>query len=326
MSLAYTREQEATLEFMNLRLAAGTQLAYVSVHSGVPAEAIEAILNRHPNLYGGSRRTQDDVNSAFEKLREWRTSEEARSGNAFANTPIFLAMKRVFAYAHAARKIVSVVGGVGVGKTFAQQAYCLENARSAKKAGAVCVIFNSASSKPAAALWRIYCALYPGHVDLKARYRADELQYTITKALRPGDFLLCDEANRLGDAVEVLRDIHDETGVGVALSGNPAFDEAVYGRGEKFSALASRAQVFRFPEVGRDDVIAWLEWAGWRGPSVAKIAIEIAARYGKSAGLRPLANARDYIRVNYPERMSDPDVITSVLRAHYPDASERARR
>ncbi|NJO55569.1 MAG: AAA family ATPase, partial [Rhodospirillales bacterium] len=183
--------------------------------------------------------TQNESKQALNDLAQWLKEDDhpAEDDSGYAVTPTFQQLQTLFAHAHDARSLLAITGSWGIGKTQAAQYYAAKNPRTHTRPGAVRIQFDRTDCKPVAALEKIRDALNanPGS------HRRGNVMKAIGKALRLGDFLILEECQRLGEALDVICSLHDDFDVGIAMIGNPELTTAVWGKRTAFGALASRA-------------------------------------------------------------------------------------
>lgn len=277
----FSDEDLEILERVDKRIASGVTLERLHVVTGVPLTHLECLLKRQiSNFRNPSRRDRD----ALAVLATWLAEEAAaRPAKPHAETKTFKRIYDLIAWAHAKREIIAITGGVGVGKTEAARAYAEAHPRMHKTPGAVFVKFGKTDGNPTRALARI-CAALP---ELRGGRQGDAMD-RIAETLRDGDCLILDECNYLGNAVDITRDIYDETGVPIVMVGNPGFSGAIWNKRDTWDAQANRTMRFDFPATTEPDVDAYLAWKGITGAHLRKAAVQIAARPGSGGGLRSL--------------------------------------
>ena len=212
-------------------------------------------------------------------------------------------MSTLLTIAHQSRSLIAITGAVGLGKSFAAKCYIADHPRTHKNPGAVLIQFNKTDNKPSAALSAILAGL---HGESIGAYRNGNLYRAVGAKLRPGDLLVLDECQRLGDAVDIVASLYDDFGVAIVMIGNPDFSRAVWGNDRTFDALGSRILRHDFPKSTVEDVETWLAWKGIlddlpikeRAPMV-KAAVSIGARPGKEGGLRTLDLTINHYKKNY---------------------------
>lgn len=286
-------QREQVLSAIRARLAAGTiNLVRLQVISGMNAADLKEILEEGIVSGWDSGRKSE---AAIERLSSWLKNDEhpTEDDAAYAVTPTFQALQTLLAVAHKNRELIAITGSWGIGKTQAAQYYAATHPRTYNCPGAVRIQFDRTDCRAVAALEKIRDGMGinpPSH-------RKGSTMNAIGAALRPGDFLILEECQRLGEALDVICSLHDDFGIGIAMIGNPDLSAAVWGKKTTFGALASRANRFDFPASTPEDVDAWLAWhglpEGLNGQERAKLARcagAIATRPGQNGGLRALAD------------------------------------
>lgn len=270
-------------------ISAGFSLDRLANEAAIDRQKIDYLLSQeHPEGYCYYDFAQDQ-----EKISTWLAEHEQHSIKEFADTPTLIAISSIVSKAHQQAEIVSITGGVGVGKTTAIENYVKENPRGYDNPGAFLVGFKEADKRMTSALERILDSM------LGARFRKEKqssslMLRVICSNLRQGDCMIMDECNRLVDGksrtIEIARDIYDSTGVGIVMLGNPDFNSRVYGEDGDFDALASRAFRFDFPVTTAGDVDSWIQWKGLGavGKRVRDELVRIGTRPGARGGLRTL--------------------------------------
>lgn len=291
-----TAEQEVIMAKVETRLATGLTEQRLSLETGVSVVDIGRLLSRNRVRNNWEHAAEKDTADAIASLEEWLGSEKdtEKTQSGFAVTPTFKSLQALFAQSHKSRQLMAITGSWGIGKSEAAKAYVQSCPRGYRKPGALRIEFTSSDRKPAAALSKILGSL---HGEVGHAYRNGNLHDAIGAALNPGDCLIMDECNYLNEAIEVVRSIHDDFGVSIIMIGNPEFKATVWGKKSQFSALASRAMHFEFPNSTAEDVEAWLAWNGvldgMKPSERTKFidqAITIGKRAGPSGGLRSLAH------------------------------------
>lgn len=175
------------------------------------------------------------------KLRLWEEADKARraAGSLMPKAPGFQPLPTAarvlsaLAYVQMAGDIGVIYGGAGLGKSGACEHY------QASNPNVWMVTISESSSGLVTALQEISEALAQG-VDGGAREMSKRIR---RKVKGTNGLLLLDEAQHLGyQALEEIRQIHDATGIAIALVGNEGlFSRMAGGRGaEKLDRLFSR--------------------------------------------------------------------------------------
>lgn len=283
------------LDPIRARLAAGTvSTARLQIVTGLESHKLKHILDGKVFGIWDYR----DTKQALEDLAAWAAEDAhpAEDDNGYAVTPTFQLIQTLLDDAHRNCRLIAITGSWGIGKTQAAKYYAATHPRTHSRPGAIRVQFDSTDYKPVAVLEKIRDAMSanPGS------HRRGNAINAIGNALRPGDFFIFEECQRLKEALEVICSLHDEFGVGIAMTGNPVFSSGVWGKRPDFGALANRAARFDFPATTPEDVEAWLAWYGFPEgmdstgrKMLTKAAVNIAARPGQNGGLRTLAQLFD---------------------------------
>lgn len=304
-------EWESTISRVERFLAGGTPRSRLQVIAGIDSSELDILLSRRAI---GRRYDQEEATGkAMQALGGWIDDEEKTlrtSAEGFAVTPTFNAIQNIIERARQSRKLVAIVGGVGVGKSEAAKAYAKAHPRSRHHPGAARIEFKESHRTPSAALEKI---LHELEGDVGHAYRNSHMLDAIASACRPGDCLILDECNYLREASNIGRDLHS-LGIPVVMVGNPDFARAVYGKKSSFAALASRALRYEFNKTTEDDVDAWLAWSGLFGLELRRVAVDIAVQSGDHGGLRSLALLVDECRESFPDQPIDAGMLYEVAR------------
>jgi hypothetical protein len=244
---------------------------------------------------------------ALAALSQWLNddAQPAEDDAGYAVTPTFNQLQTLLSHAHRGRSLLAITGSWGIGKSQAARFYAATHPRTHRAPGAVRVQFNSTDRTPAAALARIAEAL----AATGNAYRNGALMNSIGDALRPGDFLILEECQRLESALDVICSVWDDFGVGIAMIGNPVLSSSIWGKRATVGALASRAERWDFPANSPEDVEAWLAWKGMpqglnatQRARFLKTCVEIATRPTQNSGLRALADVYRVHAEKYPDQ------------------------
>ena len=290
---ARNKKREEIMSKLQARLAAGTiSLPRLQVITGIDAFELKSFAEhgRMPGVVHGL-----ELSKEFERIASWLEADGSGTDDdaAYAATPTFRALQNLFEAAHEGRELIAITGSWGIGKTQAAKYYAATHPRTCNRPGAVRIQFDRTDCNPVAVLEKIRDGMgaNPGS------HRRGNIMKAIGAALRPGDFLILEECQRLGEALDVICSLHDDFGVGIAMIGNPDLSSIVWGKKSTFGALASRANRFDFPSTTPDDVDAWLAWHGLpdglngqERDKLARCAAAIATRPGQNGGLRALAD------------------------------------
>ena len=307
--------RDLVLNPIRARLAAGTiNPARLQIITGLDQHHLKTLLEGG-NISGwiDCRETQQ----AIADLAAWLKDAErpAEDDAAYAVTPTFRALQNLLAGAHQNSELIAITGSWGIGKTQAAQYYAATHPRTYNNPGAIRIQFDSTDNKPVSFLEKIRDALGA----LSNGHRRNNVMKAIGTALRRGDFLILEECQRLGEALDVICSLHDDFGIGIAMIGNPDLSAAVWGKKTTFGALASRANRFDFPATTPDDVDAWLAWHGLpeglngsERAHLAKIAAAIATSPGQNGGLRTLADVIRMAKTFYSSELLTGDLLNKL--------------
>ncbi|UCV08475.1 AAA family ATPase [Dechloromonas denitrificans] len=313
--------QNAILDPIRARLAAGTvTTARLQIVTGLDTHQLKDLLEGRPLSTWGN---VDDESIAA--LADWlkEADRPPEDDAAYAVTPTFQSLQNLLATAHQDRLLLAITGTWGIGKTQAAQYYAASHPRTHTRPGAVRIQFDSTDCKPVAALEKIRDAMgaNPGS------HRRGNVMNAIGAALRPGDFLILEECQRLGEALDVICSLHDDFGVGIAMIGNPDLSAAVFGKKTTFGALASRACRFDFPATTPEDVEAWLAWHGLpeglngtQRNNLAKAVTAQAIRPGRNGGLRAAADIMRIAQSLFPGQTMTGELFTTLASQFKPSA------
>ncbi len=174
--------------------------------------------------------------------------EEAVWYPAYTETSMTDEILAIVNYAHEQKDIGVIYGNAGIGKTMALTQYCNENP------GTVFITANVTMSGSKAVLEEIMDTL--GLKEFGDRRR---MRRTIVNALRgSGRLVIIDEAQHLSlKALECVRSVYDECGIGLVLAGNDQVYTSMLGKkGAPFAQLFSRVGIRRAltPTVKLEDV------------------------------------------------------------------------
>jgi DNA transposition AAA+ family ATPase len=173
-----------------------------------------------------------DMHEIAGKITNYLARQEARSmvpqEPDFVETSIAAEVETVAEFAHNHNKIGLVYGDAGIGKTLALTQYAAAHPD---------VIFLRANVK------------FKSARAIENAIAEKIGKHDVIQALKgTGRLLIIDEAQRLTySALETLRDIHEEAGIGIVLSGNKSIYDQMRGKkGELFDQLFSRVGIRRY--------------------------------------------------------------------------------
>lgn len=317
----FTSDEAAILDRVDARLASGITPLRLHLETGIRRECIDNLIQRRPVTKNLSWSTEvADTKAALSALDQWLEATPAahESTESRAETPSFKAMTSILSIAHHRRALVGITGPVGFGKSFAGICYAADNPRSHKRPGAVRIQFNPTDNKPSAALSAILAGL---HGEAAGPYRNGHLYQAVGAKLRPGDFLILDECQRLDSAVDIVASLHDDFGVGIAMVGNPDFSRAIWGNNRTFDALGSRILRHEFTNTTGEDIEAWLAWKGILDglaikdrAALVKAAVSIGSRPGREGGLRTLNQVIEYAATAYSNQPMTSGLLSLLVK------------
>jgi len=321
LQIAEEDAKNTLLDAIRARLAAGTvSLSRLQIAAGLDEQHLKSLLKDGylSNLGGRTRQ-------AIADLADWLKDAERppEDDSTYAVTPTFRTLQNLFATAHQDCLLLAITGTWGIGKTEAAKYYAANHPRTHSRPGAVRIQFDSTDCKPVAALEKIR----DGMGASPGSHRRGNVMNAIGAALRSGDFLILEECQRLGDALDVICSLHDDFGIGIAMIGNPDLSAAVFGKKTTFGALASRACRFDFPSTTPDDVEAWLAWhgmpEGFNGTqrnSLAKAVTAQAILPGRNGGLRAVADIMGIAKSLFPGQPMTGEFFATLAKQFKPSA------
>lgn len=311
---AYPAEWEAILKQVETRLATGCHRHRIEAIAGMSTSSFADLFKRSPVPAYGCERSRTE--KAIAALAEWLAGQEARNIEApggHADTPTFQAIYNRIRSTQLSGEAIAIIGGVGVGKSAPAIAFAADYPRTLLRPGAVRVEFTSTDSNQTAALAKIAEALSGTH---GSAYRSWQLESEIGKAYRPGDILILDECNELGNAVDIIKSLRNRFDFPIVAIGNPDFGRSIYGGKSTFGALASRMLRLDFPKTTEADAAAWFAWAGLSGAALYDVASAIACRAGPTGGLRSLALLVRECRASFPDQPISAAMLRDVATSY----------
>lgn len=290
----FTDQDKAILQQVESRMAAGFTRQKIAWLSGVEEVTINRLLAGEAARNYGTRYDEEST-EAIQALAAWLESEQKGGADVagYAITPTFTLLQNLYRKAHFGSIFLAITGAWGIGKSEAARYYCASHPRTHNATGAVRIQFDEGDARPAAALAKI-----AQHLNAPERaYRNGNLMNGITSALRPGDQLILEECQLLGEALNVVASLHDAVDISIVMQGNPDLSSMVWGKSSKFARLASRANRYDFAATTEEDVDAWLAWRGaghgltpGERKKLTAAACAIACRPTQNGGLRSLAD------------------------------------
>lgn len=297
-------DAEPLVQQVESMLTQGFPLARLRSETGLPRAGVENLLGRKAPRIGSfameSVWSLDGMAATVERLREWldeRAGVEDETAK-YAETPTLQAIASQCLEAADDKRITVIVGGFGIGKTFAANAAVSQQPRRHDGPGLLRYEMSIEDKTVARLLERLYARL----INREARPLAGAGIDEVSKLLRRGDVVIIDECQRLADCargagIEVIRELYDGTAASFVLLGNEALtkrggvlDEKLYG------AFGSRARVFpwQFLYPAEEDIDAFMVWRGVSGTHLRNLLVKRFARAGKRpplmrGGLRKLS-------------------------------------
>jgi len=246
---------------------------------GVPASTFDMWLN---GKYPGR---SDQV--AMRVLQGWKVREDRLAVRAqvpaapgFTLTPSAIEFIEIFSHAHHLPDMVAVTGAAGIGKSSTACHYTAQNFGSVWK-----IVGSPAVIGPRAVLDALARAM--GLVEFGALHKLEHV--LIMKLRGTNALLIVDEAQHLqAAALDALRALHDQAGVGIVLLGN----ETVIGKIDGGQRKPEHAQLYS--RVGRrltrkgvrkGDAPALLDAAQVDDEEVRSLLTGIAGRPGALRGM-----------------------------------------
>lgn len=198
------------------------------------------------------------------ELQRWMDTREARKkvkmvapkAPTFIETPTAAAVMMLLQQAQHMPDMAICVGAPGVGKTSAACHYTRANSNVWK------ITANPTVSSPRAVLHELCRVLGLYGVGMHAKV----MRSVCDRVRGTGGLIIIDEAQHLSpEAHDLVRAIHDDADIGIALLGNEAINGRIEGDGkrEKFAQLTSRIGVrIKRPRALTKDIEALLN--AWR--------------------------------------------------------------
>ncbi len=179
---------------------------------------------------------QGDVEAIDKKVKqlvERRKAKQAEGVSSdFVKTSIAEKIINTCAMAHAMADMCIIIGDAGLGKTIALKEY-------AKNESDVILIEVDGTYSPKVVLQELCNEL---NIDMAGNRNNHLMMNAVIEKLRGSErLIIVDEAELLSyKALEIIRRIHDKTGVGVVLAGMPRLRANLQGKRGEFKQLYSR--------------------------------------------------------------------------------------
>jgi hypothetical protein len=270
------------------RMAGVHTISSLAKNLQIDAANLSMVLTRRNGLERDWYYTKPKI---LQALTTWLDDADAHEDPlGLAETPTFKALQSYYGLAISAKSIVSIIGEVGIGKSHAAMHYYRKNPKTWRAPGVVYVRFVKGDTTENAILWRITQALYnQGLIPTTSGYPLT----IILDTLGQDDLLLLDEVHFTTDkgsrAIEVFHSLYNELPMPIVLQGNNDLKGTLWdNKKQTFAGLANRSYRIPAMQTTKEDVSAWMQWAGHEDKSLIRAAQEIAARPGQSGGLRTL--------------------------------------
>jgi len=247
----------------------------VAKEAGVSAATLTQLFN---GTYNANPRTQ------LAKLEKWlvaaaeaQAQPKMPAAPEWTKTPTADRVLAALGYAQMAGDVTVIYGGAGLGKTTASKEY------RKRYPNVWIATMTPATSSVATCLEKVCFALGMKNPPLAAARMEREI---ISRIASTGGLLLIDEAQHLSvQALDALRSLHDETGVGLALVGNEAVFTSMTGgnRAAYLDRLYSRiGKRVKLTRAKKEDVISLAAELGVNpnDSQSIKLLIDIGSRSG----------------------------------------------
>lgn len=318
-------------------LAAGVGLTTVSTESGVKVDELRKLLKRtrasdHQGPLGSWAWSLKQQAEAVSTLAGWLVAyaEGDKTRRAHASTPTTAAICELIEEARELRRLTVIIGGVGVGKSFAGRLMAASHPRTARAPG----VLHLEHRESHRTINQFLLHLWQRLADSPDQEPRGDLQGAVLAQLRKGDVVVIDECNRLsqcgaGRVTEVIRDLADNAPASWVLLGNSEATKA--GKildGKLYGAFLSRARLYNFDSTTEEDVSAFMEWKDLQGDKLRRLLVQAFAgarnaaprRDGctlRNVGLRGLDMALDDARrAAKGKGLSDSEALLRHLTAH----------
>lgn len=316
------------VQIVEALLNGGLALHRLISESGVSAaDTHHLIQRREPHADGGPVDygwNDARMRAAVQLWAAWAHSSATAQPRPLAPLPTYRTLYNLMAQAQQGKRLLVIVGGVGVGKTCAAQAVCAARARRPEAPGAVRVEVREADRS----MWALLRRLHAGVTHREFLPAGRQAMTELCKVLRAGDVLILDEAQRLahcanGRGVELVRELYDNTPASLVLLGN----EEMHQRGNvldrsRHAALLGRARVYarEFLRPREEDVDVFMAWRCLSGIELRRWLVEIVTAPDAGprgtplpGGVRLLADLCDRVEEAFPGQPVTVQTLRAVL-------------
>ena len=294
--------QDEIVDLATRRMAGIHTTQSLAKYLDIPPDDLGWVLNGRGGASNPAQcRASLDIVAA---LSVWLDTDEAGDIEGIAHTPTIELLKNAYHFARTSNWIVSIVGGVGIGKSLAAMHEVRGDPKTRYRPGTVYVRLQSSDTTRKTILSRIVQALY----DLGVIQSTAGDPMTILKDnLGPDDLLITDEFQFALEedikAGKVFHDIANDMNTHVVLQGNPSLNTTLWNeKNHELDGLANRTLLMPHMSTTRADVEAFMLHHGHDNPALIKAAANVVARPGPGGGLRTLKKLLD----SYPVFSEDP--------------------
>lgn len=318
---------EPVIAAVETRLRQGFPFPRLILETGIRAEVLSQMLERQLPRHFTGHYNMDSRAEVLNQLVAWLDQDAMERRHAALSCATTPTHRHIYNLAMEAKKYGSLevlVGGVGIGKSWSAEALVADCPRRHNQPGAVLIELRETDKKIGKCLDTLLAGIRggPHHATGGSAYDL------ICRELRPGDLVILDEANRLGNCdngamVDVIRDLWKDTGAAFFLMGNPILKGK---RGvldnELYDAFASRARIHEVPYNTPADVDTWMVWKGLSGKRLGARFRELAAirvdakgntQPPRPGGLRKLAHIVEDVQRRHPGAELTEDLILGYL-------------
>ena len=218
-------------------------------------------------------------------IRSYRRIAEKRASivrNAFAENPVSKMIWAGLDYALANNSITTIIGESRQGKTIAAQAWAEAN----NHGRSVYVV-----APPVGGI-KMLMRVIAGRIGANKNQSVIQLAESLHRGFNRNRILIIDEAHRLmpNDSrtvnpahIELLRDLHDQTGCGLAFIATSRFDTRLRSGSYQFEQLIGRIgmPIRLSPKARKDDILPIVEQFLPPTPNVIEMLLELANKPGR---------------------------------------------